>query len=149
MKTLSAVIAAVLLSGCTMATTMKPQKINSVYQWKSFTGRMPIYPYQAFKDQIEGYVDIKMTYNEYGQLIDSDITESHPAGYFEKSALRYATDLEIDRVYRIPEIGESVKQRLIFTIKDGKSSVEIKDICSDYMLIARGGKCDPVNVGDS
>jgi TonB family protein len=118
MKTLTAILVAVLLTGCSIATTMPQKKVTTSDSNGTYTGIKPIYPKNAFDQKKEGYVLLELTYDENGNFVKSRVLESQPAGYFEKSALRYAKSLEIRRNYKIPLGGEVLEQKLIFELND-------------------------------
>lgn len=114
-NTLSAIILATLLTGCTMATTMQPMV---EYSDTSITmrGAKPVYPYKAFKEGIEGYVVIEIEYDKFGNIVNTHIIESSPAGYFEESDRKHVESLYIKRYYGIPIGGEKIRRTIVYKL---------------------------------
>lgn len=50
----------------------------------------PIYPRRAAERGIEGYVIVEFTVTELGTVINPEVVEAQPSGYFERAALQAA-----------------------------------------------------------
>lgn len=48
---------------------------------------MEIYPDDALQEGTEGWVRVKFTVNETGEVIDPEVVDADPEGYFEESSL--------------------------------------------------------------
>lgn len=48
----------------------------------------PDYPDRALQKLIEGYVIVRFTVTETGSVVDPEVIQSHPPGFFDRSAIR-------------------------------------------------------------
>ncbi len=76
----------------TEVTQQKPKNIqfsNSAYKWKKTKSVAPIYPSKASRKKIEGWVDVEITVDSTGKVVDAKVLRSkRNARIFDKSALK-------------------------------------------------------------
>ena len=88
MKTRSMILLAAMigLSGApgwsqTPAESYKPERIEAT---------APEYPRKAFRDEVEGHVDLELTVGTDGRVEDVAILDAEPRQVFERAAIRAA-----------------------------------------------------------
>jgi protein TonB len=54
----------------------------------------PLYPYQAYQNNINGWVVLKLFISKIGKVVDAEVLDSNPRGVFENVAIKTALKKE-------------------------------------------------------
>jgi TonB family protein len=58
----------------------------------------PLYPYEAYRNNISGWVILKLFISKVGKVVDVEVLDSSPKGIFENTAIKaaYKREFPID-----------------------------------------------------
>ena len=112
-----------ILENKTIEKVSEPSAIHNSqnnYSWTKIKDEPPLYPQRAFKSKKEGWVDVRLTINIEGEVINTEAVASYNnQGLFNRSALNAVKKwkYEPQKSYGI-EGPLTTQVRIVFNLKD-------------------------------
>lgn len=63
----------------------------------------PLYPYEAYRNNINGWVILKLFISKFGKVVDVEVLDSNPKGIFENTAIKAAYKKKFPINEELPE----------------------------------------------